>query len=168
MGVSVEAGILKPGTPICVPSKEFVFLGQVSSIEINNKPVDSARRGQEVCIKIENVPGDTPKLFGRHFDDTDMLMSRISRDSIDAVKNYFRDDMTKQDWGLMVELKKLFQILMRAGFGLEDSCHGQTLLTRLTLVPDQIETYPDSIIIELKQMVTNIDGLYTLVNSLPK
>ncbi|XP_052793842.1 eukaryotic translation initiation factor 5B-like [Mya arenaria] len=111
MGVSVEAGILKPGTPICVPSKEFVFLGQVSSIEINNKPVDSARRGQEVCIKIENVPGDTPKLFGRHFDDTDMLMSRISRDSIDAVKNYFRDDMTKQDWGLMVELKKLFQIL---------------------------------------------------------
>ncbi|KAH3832475.1 hypothetical protein DPMN_105765, partial [Dreissena polymorpha] len=111
LGVSVEAGLVKSGTPICVPSKENVFLGQITSIEINNKPLEVARRGQEVCIKIENIPGETPKLYGRHFDENDMLISKISRDSIDAVKEYFREEMTKQDWALLVELKKLFQIL---------------------------------------------------------
>ncbi|XP_060581506.1 eukaryotic translation initiation factor 5B-like [Ruditapes philippinarum] len=111
VGVSVEAGVVKVGTPICVPSKEFVFLGIVSSLEVNHKTVDVAKKGQEVCVKIENVPSETPKLYGRHFDHTDMLTSRISRTSIDAVKDHFRDEMTKQDWALMVELKKLFQIL---------------------------------------------------------
>ena len=37
--------------------------------------------------------------------------SQISRQSIDAVKDYFRDDMQKNDWQLMIELKKMFEIL---------------------------------------------------------
>ncbi|XP_047526468.1 eukaryotic translation initiation factor 5B isoform X1 [Vanessa atalanta] len=110
-GVMVEAGILKEGTPICVPSQEFVELGLVTSIEINHKQVETARKGQEVCIKIEPIPGESPKMFGRHFDETDMLVSKISRASIDACKDYFRDDLIKTDWQLMVELKKLFAIL---------------------------------------------------------
>ncbi|XP_049865165.1 eukaryotic translation initiation factor 5B [Pectinophora gossypiella] len=110
-GVMVEAGILKEGTPICVPSQEFVELGIVTSIEVNHKQVETARKGQEVCIKIEPIPGESPKMFGRHFDETDMLVSKISRASIDACKDYFRDDLIKTDWQLMVELKKLFQIL---------------------------------------------------------
>lgn len=96
----------------------------------------------EVCIKIIPTPGDTPKLYGRHFDFNDQLVSKvffnsqphyfyvialfvyryiyifylfekfqISRESIDACKEYFRDDLQKPDWQLMVELKKLFQIL---------------------------------------------------------
>lgn len=36
---------------------------------------------------------------------------QISRQSIDACKDYFRDDLLKSDWTLMVELKKTFQIL---------------------------------------------------------
>ena len=36
---------------------------------------------------------------------------QISRESIDAVKDYFRKEMTKPDWMLIMELKKLFQIL---------------------------------------------------------
>ncbi|KAL3880184.1 hypothetical protein ACJMK2_032447 [Sinanodonta woodiana] len=111
VGVSVEAGFVKEGTPICVPSKEFLELGRVVSVEINHKSVESAHKGQEVCIKIENIPGDTPKLYGRHFDHTDLLVSKITRQSIDAVKEYFRDEMQKQDWQLMVELKKQFEIL---------------------------------------------------------
>lgn len=110
-GVMIEAGIVREGTPICVPSKEFVDLGIVTSIESNHKTVDSARKGMEVCIKIEPVPGESPKMFGRHFDETDFLVSKISRQSIDACKDYFRDDLQKTDWQLMVELKKLFQIL---------------------------------------------------------
>ncbi|XP_060530390.1 eukaryotic translation initiation factor 5B isoform X2 [Cylas formicarius] len=110
-GVMVEAGIVKEGTPICVPSKEFLDVGVVTSIESNHKPVENARKGMEICIKIEPIPGEAPKMFGRHFDETDMLVSKISRQSIDACKDYFRDDLLKTDWQLMVELKKLFQIL---------------------------------------------------------
>ncbi|XP_061389191.1 eukaryotic translation initiation factor 5B isoform X1 [Musca vetustissima] len=111
MGVMVENGIVKVGTPICVPSKEFVDIGIVTSIESNHKQLETARKGQEICIKIEPIPGESPKMFGRHFDADDMLVSKISRQSIDACKDYFRDDLIKADWALMVELKKLFQIL---------------------------------------------------------
>lgn len=38
----------------------------------------SARKGQEVCIKIEPIPGESPKMFGRHFDEKDFLVSKVS------------------------------------------------------------------------------------------
>lgn len=50
----------------------------VTSIESNHKNVPSARKGMEVCIKIEPYPGEAPKMFGRHFDETDMLVSKVS------------------------------------------------------------------------------------------
>uniref|UniRef100_A0A915JBQ1 Uncharacterized protein n=1 Tax=Romanomermis culicivorax TaxID=13658 RepID=A0A915JBQ1_ROMCU len=110
-GVSVEDGVVKVGTPICVPSKESIFLGTVSSIEINQKAIESARKGQEVAIKIENTTGDAPKMYGRHFDYQDLLVSRITRDTIEVCKQYFREDLQKTDWLLMIELKKTLNIL---------------------------------------------------------
>ena len=56
---------------------QFCYLGIVTSLEVNHKNVDKATKGQEVCIKIENVPGETPKLFGRHFDENDVLVSKV-------------------------------------------------------------------------------------------
>lgn len=50
----------------------------MTSIENNHKTVDVAKKGQEVCIKIEPIPGEAPKMFGRHFDHTDILMSKVS------------------------------------------------------------------------------------------
>ncbi|XP_074600473.1 eukaryotic translation initiation factor 5B [Brevipalpus obovatus] len=111
VGVSVEDGLLVTGTPLAVLSKESVDLGRVSSIEINNKPVESARRGQEVCIKIEATGSDGPRQLGRHFEATDMIASRITRESIDVVKEYFRDDLQKSDWQLIMELKKAFHVI---------------------------------------------------------
>ena len=32
----------------------------------------------QVCIKIESPGGDAPKMFGRHFDDKDMVISKVS------------------------------------------------------------------------------------------
>jgi translation initiation factor 5B len=63
-------------------------IGAVSSIESSGKPVDSAKKGEEVCIKIENTTGDAAKMIGRHFEKTDGLVTRISRDGIDALKEY--------------------------------------------------------------------------------
>ncbi|XP_074847723.1 eukaryotic translation initiation factor 5B [Carettochelys insculpta] len=111
MGVMVEAGQVKQGTLICVPSKNFVEIGIVTSIEVNHKQVDVAKKGQEVCVKIEPIPGESPKMYGRHFEATDILVSKISRQSIDALKDWFRDEMQKSDWQLIVELKKVFEII---------------------------------------------------------
>ncbi|XP_018605678.1 eukaryotic translation initiation factor 5B [Scleropages formosus] len=111
MGVTVEAGILHQGTPMCVPSKGFVDIGIVTSIEINHKSVENAKKGQEVCVKIEPIPGESPKMYGRHFEATDIIVSKITRQSIDALKNWFRDEMQKSDWQLIMELKKTFEII---------------------------------------------------------
>lgn len=101
VGVIVENGIVKEGTPICVPSKEvrisilskigtdnltsfyqFVEIGIVTGLEVNHKNVESARKGMEVCVKIEPIPGESPKMFGRHFDDKDFLISKVSNFSL--------------------------------------------------------------------------------------
>ncbi|XP_059820454.1 eukaryotic translation initiation factor 5B [Hypanus sabinus] len=111
IGVVIEAGLLKQGTPICVPSKNFIDIGVVTSIEVNHKQVDVARKGQEVCVKIEPIPGESPKMYGRHFEASDFLVSKISRQSIDALKDWFRDEMQKSDWQLIMELKKVFEII---------------------------------------------------------
>ncbi|KAF0046318.1 hypothetical protein F2P81_002847 [Scophthalmus maximus] len=89
----------------------FVDIGVVTSIEMNHKSVESAKKGQEICIKIEPIPGESPKMFGRHFEATDPIVSKITRASIDALKNWFRDEMQKTDWQLIVELKKTFEII---------------------------------------------------------
>lgn len=56
---------------------QFEELGIVTSIESNHKNVPSARKGMEVCIKIDPIPGIAPKMFGRHFDETDILCSKV-------------------------------------------------------------------------------------------
>lgn len=57
---------------------QFVDIGIVTSIEINHKQVDVAKKGQEVCVKIEPIPGESPKMYGRHFEATDILVSKVS------------------------------------------------------------------------------------------
>ena len=64
---------------------QFCYLGIATSLELNHKPVDKAVKGQEVCIKIENVPGETPKLYGRHFDEKDTPVSKVRRPPIKRV-----------------------------------------------------------------------------------
>lgn len=111
VGVVVEAGFLKIGTPLCVPSKGFVEIGRVGSIEVNHRAVERASEGQNVCIKVDPILGDPPKMVGRHFEVTDLLVSKIDRQTIDIIKNYFRDEMSKTDWRLIMEFKGVFNIV---------------------------------------------------------
>ena len=46
---------------------------------MNHKPLEIARKGAEVCIKIESASGEAPKMFGRHFDETDLLVSKVRK-----------------------------------------------------------------------------------------
>lgn len=108
IGVNVIEGVLKIGTPICVPDKENLKLGIVTSIELNKKPITQARASHgSVAIKITN---DGSVQYGRHFDESNQIVSLISRDSIDVLKQNYREEMTKDDWVTVLKLKKIFGI----------------------------------------------------------
>eukprot|EP00850_Spirogloea_muscicola_P000071 SM000001S04473 [mRNA] locus=s1:387750:395011:+ [translate_table: standard] len=111
LGVEVVDGIAKIGTPICVPSKGFIDIGKIASIEINHKVVDMAKKGQAVAMKILGTNAEeVQKMFGRHFEQEDELVSHITRNSIDVLKENYRNDLSKDDWVLVVKLKKLYEI----------------------------------------------------------
>ncbi|KAJ3697746.1 hypothetical protein LUZ61_001451 [Rhynchospora tenuis] len=111
LGVQVHKGIAKVGTPICIPSRDFMEIGRIESIEINHKQVDVAGKGKTVSVKIVGRNAEeNQKTYGRHFDSTDKLVSHISRASIDALKANFREDLSKEEWNLVRELKDIFKI----------------------------------------------------------
>ena len=109
LGVDVVKGVLKIGTTLCVKNgEEVIKLGKVTSIEKEHKQLETVRdSGGGVAIKIESTD---MKQFGRHFTEKDVIYSMISRQSIDILKETFRDDLEKEDWQLIVELKQLFKI----------------------------------------------------------
>ncbi|KAI8569233.1 hypothetical protein RHMOL_Rhmol02G0262200 [Rhododendron molle] len=111
LGVEILKGIAKVGTPICIPRREFIDIGQIASIENNDKPVDYAKEGQEVAIKIVGSNSqEQQKMFGRHFDIEDELVSHISRKSIDVLRDNYRGDLSLEEWKFVKKLKILFKI----------------------------------------------------------
>ncbi|KAJ2581821.1 eukaryotic translation initiation factor 5B [Coemansia sp. RSA 1836] len=115
LGVDIVKGHLRLGTPICIVKvnpetklREVVSLGKVTTIRINDKPVNIVRRGDAnagFTIEIKGAPYESSKVYGRHFDDSNVLYSRITRASIDVLKETFRADMTNDDWELVIKLK---------------------------------------------------------------
>ncbi|KAL3670055.1 hypothetical protein V7S43_005425 [Phytophthora oleae] len=108
LGVDVEEGILKIGTPLVVPSAGGFLVGKVGSIEREHKEVDRAKKGASVAVRIDN---ESSVMYGRHFDHKNKLVSRLTRQSIDALKENFREDLQKEDWQLVIKLKKVFDII---------------------------------------------------------
>ena len=108
LGVSVTEGILKTGTPIYCVEKN-IPIGTVESIEREKKPINNVRPNDgDVAIRVKVA--DSSLAAGRHFDESATFISHITRASIDALKNYFREDMTTDDWKLVIKLKKLLNI----------------------------------------------------------
>ena len=66
------------------------------------------KRGQpSVAIKIE---GPNQPVYGRHWEDKDTLYSLISRQSIDTLKEFYRPDVSNDEWALIKKLKGYFDI----------------------------------------------------------
>lgn len=110
VGVEIVEGILKVGTPLCVPAIGGLHVGKVTSIEANGREQETARKGSSVAIKIVNENNPTIT-YGRQFDSTNPLYSTLSRASIDALKTNFKDKLENEDWRLVVKLKKVFNII---------------------------------------------------------
>jgi translation initiation factor 5B len=110
LGVEVTDGILKVGTPLCIPKNGFLKVGRVASIEMNNTKVERVRKGSQCAVSIVN--DSNPQMtFGRQFNAENALYSELSRSSIDALKKYFKDEMTNEDWKLVIKMKKVFSII---------------------------------------------------------
>ncbi|RIA95932.1 hypothetical protein C1645_441340 [Glomus cerebriforme] len=120
IGVDVVEGALRTGTPLCVVKtdpitnqREIITLGKVSSMEQNHKAVEIVKKGHAgagVAIKIECAIYESSKMFGRHFVETDEIYSKISRVSIDILKESFRNDLSKEEWAVLIKLKKILDI----------------------------------------------------------
>ncbi|KAF7433580.1 hypothetical protein PC9H_005541 [Pleurotus ostreatus] len=115
LGVDILDGSLRVGTPIAVvkvdpvtQKKEIHELGKITSLEINHKNQDIVKKSQAgggVAVKIEHAVYQSAKMFGRHFDDKDELYSRITRQSIDVLKESFKADVSNEEWMLIKALK---------------------------------------------------------------
>ncbi|KAK9367779.1 hypothetical protein V1509DRAFT_625310 [Lipomyces kononenkoae] len=119
VGVDVVEGSLRVGTPIAAvridpatQMRQVMQLGRVVSLEVNHKSVDIAKKGQAqggVAMRLD-TPANQPT-WGRHVDETDALYSEISRESIDTLKDpAYRDDVTRDEWLLLRQLKSVFSI----------------------------------------------------------
>ncbi|KAJ1645876.1 eukaryotic translation initiation factor 5B [Coemansia asiatica] len=115
LGVDVVQGQLRVGTPLCVikvnpetKMREIISLGKAFSMEVNHKAVDVVRKGESgggIAVRIDSLPNENPKTYGRQFDDNDQILSHMSRKSIDVLKSTFRDDLSKEEWMLVKQLK---------------------------------------------------------------
>ena len=56
---------------------QFLPIGRVTGIEVNHKAVESAKKGQDVAVKIELPEYEPAKMVGRHFEVTDDIMSHV-------------------------------------------------------------------------------------------
>ncbi|KAI1800506.1 hypothetical protein F4811DRAFT_566865 [Daldinia bambusicola] len=116
VGVDVVEGSLKVNTPIAAVkqnpttgAKEVISLGRVTSIERDHKQIPVCKKGQpSVAIKIE-MGGHQPT-YGRQLEEKDVLYSLISRASIDTLKEFYRKEVSNEEWQLIIKLKPLFDI----------------------------------------------------------
>ncbi|KAG0649259.1 Eukaryotic translation initiation factor 5B [Hyphodiscus hymeniophilus] len=116
VGVDVVEGNLKMHTPIAAVKansvtgvKEIVNIGRVTSIERDHKQIQVCKKGQpSVAVKIEM--GSHQPTYGRHLEEKDTLYSLISRQSIDTLKEFYRSDVSTDEWLLIKKLKPLFDI----------------------------------------------------------
>lgn len=80
-----------------------------TSIERDHKQIPVCKKGQpSVAVKIE-MGGHQP-IYGRHLEEADTLYSQISRKSIDTLKEFYRKEVTNEEWQLIIKLKPLFDI----------------------------------------------------------
>ncbi|KFK34143.1 hypothetical protein AALP_AA5G106300 [Arabis alpina] len=114
-----EYGLIKVGVPISI-LRGGLDIGHIAWIEKDQQPVEVATLGETVIIKIvasneeeqgrEIVTSPQQHGFICHFDMGDILVTRLSRKSINALKSNYRDVLSMSDWKLVSDLKYVFKI----------------------------------------------------------
>lgn len=87
----------------------FVVAGTVASIEENHKEKDQVGKGSQVAVKLEAI-NIAPVTFNRQFNKKSVLYSHLTRESIDALKANYKNDIDRDGWKLVIALKKKLDI----------------------------------------------------------
>ncbi|EGR28748.1 hypothetical protein IMG5_169450 [Ichthyophthirius multifiliis] len=100
----VKQGVIKVGTQLCTYNQEKIKVGIVENIEVNKKSVKEARKENGyITIRIKGSD---------NFSTNCKLVSILSRESIDALKEFYRNDVSKSEWVLIKDkLKPFFNIV---------------------------------------------------------
>ncbi|CAD8106174.1 unnamed protein product [Paramecium primaurelia] len=110
LGVEVEQGILKTGTPICIydQNSNKNKIGIVETIELNHKSLKEARATTgAVALRI----GTNQAIqAGKQITLETKLASLITRRAIDILKEHYREELTLDDWQLVKDLKLFLNI----------------------------------------------------------
>lgn len=117
LGVDIIDGSLRVGTPLAVvkvdpttKKKTTVDLGRVVSLQINKTDkqlVTKKEVGAGVAVKIEN---DHKVEVGKQIQESDEIVSKISRASIDSLKDLFWDTVSTDEKRLIKKLKGVLDI----------------------------------------------------------
>ncbi len=105
LGVKVLRGKLCKNTKLITLSK--TLLGTVTSIEKEKKDLEEAKVNDEVCIRISH---EDYLIYGRHFNEKDKIVSKVTAESIKLLGKYFRKDLKNEDWILIKQLINVFQL----------------------------------------------------------
>ncbi|KAI5187105.1 translation initiation factor 5B [Nematocida homosporus] len=115
LGVKVLEGILRLGTPLSVLREEGpVFIGKVTSILEDKKTdpkTDKIKPDSRASIKIELPATANPIVFGKKIFETDEIISRLTRESIDLLKDNFKDALSQRDWQAVITIKERLGII---------------------------------------------------------
>lgn len=125
VGVDVIEGKLLPGTPLCVilpgkpieenpnyPGKNVLVIGTVGSLEINHVEVKEALAGgPSVAVKIVQNDSQRTITYGRHFDHNNALVSAVTRDSINILKQEFREELTKPMAKTLIKVRDMLGVI---------------------------------------------------------
>lgn len=97
-GVKVKEGTLYKNTNIRVKKgNKIIDIGIIDEIRLDNKEVEFAEKDKEVSIRISSKKDSSNIVYGRHFDHNDLLFSKMTKNTIKALKifkNDFKIDMT--------------------------------------------------------------------------
>lgn len=86
----------------------FLIIDYSTSIEREHKAIPVCKKGQpSVAVKVE---GANQPMYGRQLEEKDLLYSHISRASIDTLKEFYRAEVSMEEWGLVKKLKPFFDI----------------------------------------------------------
>ncbi|KAF4697576.1 hypothetical protein FOZ60_004448 [Perkinsus olseni] len=112
LGLYVEEGVLRIGTPLCVANRKQLQLGKVVAIKSTNdeKAVEEATAGDTVMVRLTAPQNNVWLGSGGGLEENSKIVSFITRESIDFLKAYHKDSVKMQDWELVLRLKKVFGI----------------------------------------------------------
>jgi len=113
LGVQVENGQLRVGTPLCVSGADgIVVVGQVAAMQKEGKPVSMVRKPDQVGVEITQTTEQAKIKYGKGkaFESGDYMCSYVTRLSIQALQ-HFHDEMSAEDLRLLEDMKKLSDIV---------------------------------------------------------